>query len=428
MSPLLRRLSAIAVIVLSLAIVAVLTLRALGVPLAIGPGSSTAPADPSATPGASQPLPSATASIDPLEAFAEIEAEVEDLRDLPPADIGPPDIITREQAAAELEELLGESWTDEELARDNLVLRALGLLTEEQDLRELTQELYAAQVLGYYDFTEKRMVVVSDTGLTAEARLTYAHEYAHALQDAAFDIGAAREESDLADDDAALARVALEEGDATAVMFEWALDGNLTPEELLGISAQPLPDMTGIPEWMVQQLTLPYTAGFQFVSQLQFSGGWSAVDAAYADPPASTEQVLHPETYLEGESPLEVEGVDVAAALGDGWTEVESTTIGEAMVVIWMDQLGVSAADAAEAGTGWGGDRLRVAQGPGGEWALAWSIAFDTPADATQFAEAHADIADLAVAHELVEVSDSEVVVLHASSEPLLEELAAAIP
>ena len=32
------------------------------------------------------------------------------------------------------------------------------------------------------------MVVVTDAGLTAEARVTYAHEYTHALQDAAFGI------------------------------------------------------------------------------------------------------------------------------------------------------------------------------------------------------------------------------------------------
>ncbi|HET6380348.1 MAG TPA: hypothetical protein VFH63_04845 [candidate division Zixibacteria bacterium] len=426
MPPILRRLSAIAVLLLSLAIVAVLTLRALGVPIALGPEPSptASAAEPSA--GATPPA-SAPASVDPLAVFAEIEADVEDLRDLPPADIGPPDIITRAEAAAELEEILDEAWTEEELARDNLVLRALGLLTGEQDLRQLTQELYAAQVLGYYDFTEKRMVVVSDTGLTAEARLTYAHEYTHALQDAAFDIGADREESDLADDDAALARVALEEGDATAVMFEWALDGNLTPEELLGIGAQPLPDMTGIPEWMVQQLTLPYTAGFEFVSQLQLSGGWSAVDAAYHEPPASTEQIIHPDKYLDAEAPAEVEGVDVSAALGDGWEEVESTTIGEAMLSIWLDHLGVRPGDASEAAAGWGGDRLRVATGPGGAWALAWTITFDSPAHADEFVEADADITGAPMVRDLAQVSDTEVVVLHASSASLLEALAAAI-
>ena len=45
-------------------------------------------------------------------------------------------------------------------------------------------------MLGFYDDVEKRMVVVSDAGLDVEAKITYAHEYTHALQDAAFGLDA----------------------------------------------------------------------------------------------------------------------------------------------------------------------------------------------------------------------------------------------
>ena len=69
----------------------------------------------------------------------------------------------------------------------------MGLLTEDQDIRELTEQLYAGQVLGFYDFEDQRMVVVTDAGLTAEAQITYAHEFTHAMQDAAFDTGAAHD-------------------------------------------------------------------------------------------------------------------------------------------------------------------------------------------------------------------------------------------
>jgi len=415
MSTLPQRLAAIGVLLLSVAIVAVLAVRALGIPVAIGPLASPTPVIASPTPTAGSPAP----SLDPLEAFAEIEAQVRDLRDLPAADIGPPDILTRAQLAEELRVIFDETWTPEELERDNLALRAMGLLGEDQDLRALTEQLYAGQVLGFYEFETTRMVVVSDAGLTPEARVTYAHEYTHALQDAAFDTGAAHE-AQVGDDDAALARLSVEEGDATVAMVLWAIE-HLTPEEQLGISQTPLPDMTGIPGWMISQLEFPYLTGSQFVGQLWASGGWDAVNAAYEDPPDSTEQVIHPEKYLDAEEPMPVVVPDIAAGLatrlGGDWVEVEETSIGEAMVSIWLQELGVDDRTATVAAAGWGGDTLTVASGPDGAWSLAWRIAWDIPQHATEFEDAYARInADLAFETRYVRVSDSETLVVHAST------------
>src|SRR6185503_2908327 len=162
MSTVPRRAVAITTVVLALAIITVLLLRSLGVQLAVGPLAS--PTAPVATP-TSQPTP--ISSADALALFAQIEEQVSDLRDLPAPDIGAPDVITRDDLAVELEALFDDTWTDEQLAADNLTLRAMGLLTEEQDIRDLTEQLYAGQVLGFYDFEDQRMVVVTDAGLTA---------------------------------------------------------------------------------------------------------------------------------------------------------------------------------------------------------------------------------------------------------------------
>jgi len=416
-----RRAVAITTVVLALAIVAVLLLRSLGVQLAVGPLASPTPPVATATPQAT-PIGSA----DALALFATIEGQVSDLRDLPAPDIGPPDVITREQLAVELETLFDETWTDEQLAADNLTLRAMGLLTEEQDIRELTEQLYAGQVLGFYDFEDQRMVVVTDAGLTAEAQITYAHEFTHAMQDAAFDTGAAHDAA-AEDDDAALARLALEEGDAVVAMFQWAF-GNLAPDELGGIGATPLPDMSGIPDWMVQQLEFPYLAGSTWVSGLWASGGWDAVDAAYDQPPASTEQVLHPEAYIAGERPAEVPDPDVASMMGSGWTPVESSTVGEAMLGIWLGAMGVSQPDAEVAAAGWGGDRLSVASGPNDEWGMAWRIEWDTTAQADEFDEAYGQItAELPFPTRATSASNGDTLILHASSAAVLDQLAGAL-
>ena len=202
-----RRVAAIAVLLLSLAIIVVLGLRGMGFQIGFGPFASPTPVV--ATPSA-QPPGSPAASQDPLLVFGQIEREVRALRGLPAADIGPPQVLTRSELAEVLPGLL-------EPPLDSASLLALGLLTGDQDIVELTERLYTAQVLGYYDFDAVRMVIVSDAGLTPLARTTYAHEYTHALQDAAFDSGAVLEAVS-GQRDRELALVALAEGDATTAM------------------------------------------------------------------------------------------------------------------------------------------------------------------------------------------------------------------
>jgi hypothetical protein len=370
--------------------------------------------------------PSASTSEDVEAAFAEIEAQVRELRGLPAPDIGPAEIIDRAQLAVELDEMLAEEWTDEELARSNLTLQAMGLLTPEQDLRELSQALLADQVIGFYDPLEKRMVVVSDEGLSALARITYAHEYTHALQDEAFGSFAARDE--LTDDDAILARQALEEGDATLVMFGWALQGgNLTPQELQEVGTTPQPDTSEVPGWMLRQLEFPYSAGLTFAMQLRGSGDWAAVNDAYTRAPTSTEQVLHPEKYLAGEEPDEVQAAALADTLGGGWEDLDPTTMGEVMIDIWLVELGADQIAATGAAAGWGGDRLAVARGPDGDWAMAWRVTWDSAADADEFQAAHEGLqAGGDIRSTLVRASPIETVILHAPSDDLLAGLVSA--
>ena len=408
MSSLARRLAAVSVLLLSLAIIVIVGLRSTGIGLLASPS----PLPATVTPKPSEPEP----SEDLLTAFGKIEEQVQELRGLPAADIGPPQILTRAELAQTLPALL-------EPALDNATLRALGLLTADQDIVALTEQLYIAQVAGYYDFDTKRMVVVSDSGLTPEARITYAHEYTHALQDAAFDSSAAQE-AVAGQRDRELALLALEEGDATTLMVLWAI-GHLSAEELAGVAQTPVPDMSGIPTWMVRLLEFPYLSGAEFVGQLYASGGWEAVDAAYAEQPVSTEQVLHPGAYTNHEAPIPVEPLDLWRAVGADWEHVSDTTLGEAWIATWLEGIGVTRYAADRAAAGWGGDRLTVAAGADGGWTLGWRITWDTPADAGEFETAYSGVNPaLPFATRLVRVSDRETVVLHASSTDLLETIA----
>lgn len=432
--PAAHRLVSILVVVLVVAAIAVLGLRAGGAGIGLGPDGSPTPEasrSPEASPSV-EPSGEASAAPDaspPSDAevqaiLEEIEQQVIDIRGLDAADIGPAEIITREQLADELLQLFDEEYPPEERERDNVALRALGLLEPDQDIVELQLELLGDQVLGFYDDVDKRMVVVSDAGLDVEARITYAHEYTHALQDAAFGLESLETDA-VGEDDRGLARIALIEGDATVTMLSWMLQHLSQGEILEYFENAQVPDTSGIPSWMVAQLAFPYDAGLNWSTAL--AGGdptnpdFTEIDAAYDDPPASTEQIIDLEAWESRETPDAVEVPNLAAALGDGWEEVDATPIGQATINIMLEYLGVPLADATEASEGWGGDRAVIVTGPDEAFAVAWRLAWDTSEDAAEFLGAYEQVVDgLAFPASVTELPNGEILVAHASTDELL--------
>jgi len=437
-----QRAAAIAVAVLVVIGVAILVLGSIGAPIGRGaagdadaspspPASSvgeSAPAQPSQEPPSVSPM----GEDEMLTALAQIETEVEEIRGLPPADIGPPEILTRDEVRVELEAMFAEDYPPEEREQDNLVLRALGLLTPDQDVAELQLQLIGDSVLGFYDDVERRMVVVSDRGLDTEAKITYAHEYTHALQDAAFGLDSLDTEA-VGEDDRSLARVTLIEGDATVTMLAWAF-ANLSPQELqeYALGAE-IPDTAGIPQWMVDQLAFPYETGLTWTGALAgnpLAPTFEPIDDAFAEPPDSTEQVMDEtlDAWVEREQPIPVEAPEVVAILGDGWREVEATTVGQGTIEIMLEYFGAAGSEAATAADGWGGDRAVVAYGPDDAFAVAWRLAWDTPEDAAQFAAAYeAAATDLPFTVRVDESGGAEVLVIHASSDDLAGRLVDAL-
>jgi hypothetical protein len=412
MTPLGRRLVAIISLGLALLVVAILTLRALGVPIALGPLASPTPVPPPSL----TPAPSVAGSGSLEDALAAIEADVADLRDLPPADIGPPRLVSRDELEELLADRFAEDYPPEEVAADNVLYHALGLLADDQDIGELSLQLLSGQVLGYYDTARREMVIVTETGLTPDAEAVYAHEYTHALQDAAFDLETLVTDAS----DRSLAELGLVEGDATTAMTLWAIE-NLTLEEILDISQTPLPDTSGIPAWMIRQLEFPYLAGSEFVTQLYGTGGFAAVDETWADPPRSTEQVLHYAAYVDDEAPVEVTAFTPA-----GEVEVAvDTTFGEAMTAIWLAALGVPQVDADAAAAGWGGDAITAVSSADGQVGVVLVTAWDTPIDADEFVAAYQQALErLPLFGHVERVSDTEVTIRQGTSEAFVASFA----
>ncbi len=409
---------------------AALLLAALIAVAACGGGSTPAPATsvPSASPGASA-APSVDAGA--IEALtAEIADQVAAIRELElkePIDV---EILDAAGLVAYVETAFAEESPPEYVAAYDRLLTRLGLLPPDDDLAEVYVELLSSQVLGLYDEeTDRLYVVAGDEGIGATEKVTLAHEIAHAIQDQYFDLGSVLPEA-RDDGDRALGARTLVEGDASAVMALWMV-ANLTPTEQLELledaqDPEQVALLEGTPAILRDPLTFQYEQGLTFALGLQRSGGWADVDAAFSNPPASTEQIIHPEKYAADEAPVEVDlPADLAARLGAGWTLALEDTFGELQLRTWLQTAGDREPDASPDATAedWGGDRIGYLTGPDGAEVVVLRTAWDDRAGADRFqAAASRVVADvLPDPGTLFRVSDLEVIVIVASDGATLD-------
>ncbi|MBA3415923.1 MAG: hypothetical protein H0U10_11935 [Chloroflexia bacterium] len=333
-----------------------------------------------------------------LDAIARETAELRELPALAEIDVV---FIGPDELRARLPDLIAEDYPPEEAAADGRAYVALGLLPEGTDLLALYLDLLGEQVAGYYDpLTDEMVVLGEDADLDAVEEFTYSHEIVHALQDAHLGLDAITESLTERNGDEATAIVSLVEGDATVASLDY-LTAN--PQLATGIAfggAPATPVLDAAPGTLIVWLIFPYAAGPEFVAALRAEGGWEAVDAAYADLPESTEQILHPEKYLgERDDPIPVSLPELAPVLGEGWELVDEDTLGELTVALLLADLGPGEgidrftgalalpAAARNAAAGWGGDRYALWADDETE-ALVWDSTWDTEEDARAFSRA----------------------------------------
>jgi hypothetical protein len=377
----------------------VLLLNACG---ASGPTGSLLASQGPSTPASVAPAGSAapTPIVDPATVYATIENQVIAIRGLKPKAPVEPKILDD----AGLKKLVSDSFSKdnppEVVAANERILKAFGLLPPDASLTDLYINLLGSQVAGLYNPDQKTLFVVSRSGqLGGAEKTTFAHEFTHALQDQNFDLGSLQLD-EIGQGDRSFARLALVEGDATLSMSYWQIQ-NLTQAELGQMLAAAASDpstkvLLDMPLILRETLLFPYVQGLSFVQGLQASGGWPAVDAAFAKPPASTEQIIHPEKYASGEAPIAVTlPSDLAARVGSGWKVGLEDTFGEFQLAVWLrGNTAIGAGGANAAAAGWGGDRVAVLDGPNGSWAVVLRTAWDTPADAAAFESAAAPLVD----------------------------------
>ena len=294
--------------------------------------------------------------------------------------------ISSDQMAENVRESIEEEYTQEEADIEAEIFILLDFIPPGTDLKEVFADLYAGSVVGYYDTDTGEMFVLNDgEDPTPAAKYTLAHELIHALQDQAFDLDVFFPE-DEENDDLARAKTALVEGDAVVGSSEYARSFLIRSEiRQIYSSGNDGPDLSRIPPFLFKLLAFPYQQGAGFVAAVHSGTGWDSVDAAYSDPPLSTEHILHPDKYLAGEKPIIVTLPDFTAALAQGWETIDEGVLGEFIIATYLENrlTGSRAANAAEF---WGGDSFALFRNSDqDESALASLSTWDSVEDAKEF-------------------------------------------
>jgi hypothetical protein len=249
------------------------------------------------------------------------------------------------------------------------------------------------------------MFVVQGSGFNGPEKLTYAHEFVHALQDIHYGTQTGLGCDDDAweeDSERCAAYQALVEGDASFLELQWFSE-NATRTDLKEIQEfynsyeSPVFDLA--PDFMREDFLFPYTSGQPFVEYLYEQDNWSAIDAAYQTPPVSTEQILHPEKYPD-DKPILVDIPDLAPALGPGWRELDRGTMGEWSTYLILahgldPQAQIDPSTAQDASAGWGGDAYVVYYNDQEQaTVLVLSSAWDSPQEAEEFSDSFTEYAN----------------------------------
>jgi len=326
----------------------------------------------------------------------QIEAQVIELRRLQPSGSVTRALLTRDQLRQKIETDFFEDYSPEEAKEDSIVLSALGLLQTGFDMFTFYQDLFSEQIAGQYDHKNKEMDIVQGFGFGGPERLTYSHEYTHALQDQNFDIEDGlnyTNESCEEDSERCAAIQALLEGDASMLELDW-FSNYATQQDLIDIQdfyaeyESPIYDRA--PDFLREDFIFPYIYGQTFVEYLYNLGGWEAINNAYSNVPVSTEQILHPELY-PADQPVNVELPDLMPILGEGWRELDRGVMGEWYTFLILahglnSDARLNESESKAASDGWGGDEYLVYyDDQNGTIVLIMHTSWESVNDATQF-------------------------------------------
>src|SRR6201998_2843006 len=258
------------------------------------------------TPPASLPPPATPQSAEFMEAADQVLAKLSKLISLPILAPLKKSMRSREEIRAYLLQKMKEDKDADKRYADQKTMEKFGLLPKDYPLEQTLVKVLTEQIAGLYD-PDSHEFFIADWTSPADERSVMSHELTHALQDQHFHIdkwtAAAKP-----NDDGELARDAVIEGSAMAAMLDYELGGkgsirdlgNFDPGLLLG-DLDSSPELAKAPKGLQDELLFPYLAGITFTQHVLKAGnGWPDFYKVFEKPPVSTQQIMHPDLYLQG--------------------------------------------------------------------------------------------------------------------------------
>ncbi len=254
---------------------------------------------------------------DQPDLFREIEeilADLSKITGLKPLKAVRHSLIGKQQVKQFLEQRIKEEIKPDEVRAEELTLKKFGFLPPEYDLKQATIDLLSEQAIAFYDFRKKQLYVL-DSNPSSVQQIALVHELAHALADQHFNLDKYIERAKQSDD-GAMARLAVMEGQATWLMSEYmarrmGMSLKTSPSIVQAMAGQArlspgqFPVFDKAPLYLRETLLFPYTQGMVFQHAVFDKEGQAAFSSVFTRPPASTQQILHPEKYFAGEKPAD---------------------------------------------------------------------------------------------------------------------------
>ncbi|HYP26028.1 MAG TPA: hypothetical protein VE262_04850 [Blastocatellia bacterium] len=330
-----------------------------------------------------------------LDATEDVLKSVSHIRGLKPKRSIKSYLRTRDEIKESVIRDMSENTTPEEFAASEKTLVKLGLLPKDFRLREYLVSLLREQVAGFYEPKTQEFILAAWIPL-AEQRTVIAHELTHALQDQHFNLRRF-EKWPKGDSDAELAAHALIEGDATFTMILYDNDRKRGRVQLFEKDSKDTDDdstypvMAKAPAVLRESLQFPYINGAVFVQAVLASRSWQGLNSSYDNLPKSTEQIMHPQKFLQGDAPVKIETGDLLPALGRDWKRLDTDVNGEFGFHLMLSEF-IGKRASGTAAEGWGGDLYASYEdAKTGAVMIAQFSTWDTARDAEEFFRAYCE-------------------------------------